>query len=190
MSYKIAVVFLLMGFCLSCVVQSASAQENQSCTEILTQANEFLRFGRYESAIALADECKELPGLNNQIRAYEIIARARESLQQPDEAREALRRLFELNPDFQVDASVERPPFVALVNQVREESQDEPPVAISDSVEPSQPKVVRRPNWKKIGIFGGGGVVVLGVVACLTETGICTGGGEDFAPLPGRPGGN
>ncbi len=101
---------------------AGNAQE-RSCTELLQQAEQDYTLGRFDETIRLVDLCidradasETMRRLGYRLKGLSYIAKGLES-----DAREAVQRLLEVSPQFQVDPDTDPPPFIDLLTDVRRE---------------------------------------------------------------------
>ena len=195
-------VLLLIALILTPAVQ---AQAQTKCDELLKNAEEQYRIGRFPEAIAMLNECLAEPDIPKEKKtaAHRLRALAFMSQNLESEAKNAVRKLLELVPDYSPDPSRDKPTFIKLVEEVKQERLSLEAVKEEETprVEPI-PRTEREPedlseiipekkdgSAKKWLIIGGVGVVgaVVGVLALGGGGG---GNGADIPPTPdplGRP---
>ena len=181
-------VLLLIALILTPAVQ---AQAQTKCDELLKNAEEQYRIGRFPEAIAMLNECLAEPDIPKEkmTAAHRLKALAFMSQNLESEAKNAVRKLLELVPDYLPDPSRDKPTFIKLVEEVKQEQLSLEAVKEEETptVEP-KPQKEREPEdlseiipEKKEGVgakkwlfVGGAGLLAGGVLAILAS-----GGGED-----------
>lgn len=130
--------FLLLSLVV-CTAANAQAQ----CTDELTRAEQAYTQGQFDETIALADQCLNRPNIPEtdrrlafRLKGLSYIGKGLEG-----DAREAVRRLLEIIPDFRADPVQDPPAFVQLIEDVRTElgqrSAETPPPAVSSEPQPA-----------------------------------------------------
>ncbi len=160
----LALVFLLLPG------TEAAAQE--ACEESLAQADDHYTFGRFDQAIAQLDRCLNDPTSTTEQRqrAYRLLALSHLGQDEPDAARDAVRELLTLQPNYRPDPEQDPPPFIEMLEQVKREMRRTPPAA-TDAADGGQRRGISRWVWI------GGGAVLAGVAAVLLLSGSSGDGG-------------
>ena len=102
--------------------QPVSAQDMQ-CQEELSQANSLYTVGRFDEAIERVDACLEKESLSDMERrtAYRLKGLCFIGKGLEVDAKNSVRRLMELFPNYEPDPVQDPPDFVAMVNEMKEE---------------------------------------------------------------------
>ncbi len=168
--------FLLLHFQIMNAAPASIPGNEQSCKARLDQAEEHYYNGELDKSIVLVRQCLENTSLNNDesIRAHKILARCYLATQEIVSAKQNVRLLLQINPEYQPTIEEESPGFVKLVNEVRVEQAH---------MEAAQEKAGITP-W----IWIGAGSAAAAAVIVLVTTGS---GGESNnnsnQPLPAPP---
>jgi tetratricopeptide (TPR) repeat protein len=111
------VLLLLVG---SSLATPAAAQARR-CGTALADAEEHYRSGYFDRAIERLDACLDADELDAEERrqAYRLIGLSYIGKDREQEAREAIRALLEVAPDYQPDPALDPPPFVEMVAEVK-----------------------------------------------------------------------
>ena len=165
------------------------AQAQQSCTEKLAQADELYQNVELDEAIALLTECLNTNEFTEQekISAYRLLALCYIGNEQPDDARDAIANLLDLDPGYQLDPEQDPPDFQNMVEEYREANEQvrrQPDNRQEIAAGATPQKKRNRTKWLLIG----GGAVAGGVVAAVLLGG--GGGAKNLPPAPALPGGN
>ena len=182
----------------SIMTSTVQAQKQSKCDELLKDAEEQYRIGRFPEAITLLNEClagSNIP-LEKKTTAHRLRALAFMSQNLENEAKASVRKLLELVPDYVPDPAVDKPTFIKLVEEVKQEQLSLEGVKEEETpgVEPI-PQTEREPvdlseiipeekksSTKKWFIIGGAGVAA-GVVGFL----VLSGGPDDVINNGGTP---
>ncbi|MEZ4701020.1 MAG: hypothetical protein R2834_11860 [Rhodothermales bacterium] len=191
---------LLALLCLMCWT-TAEAQ-NARCSDLLVEANQTYSRGAFDETIALLDRCMALPDVTEAERrtAYRLKGLCYIGKGLEVDARESVRRLLTLVPDYEPDPAMDPPNFVTLIQEVRQEldttltpetqaaapaeqpAQTRPPV--------TQPVVTSRRSRGGAGkyVLAGLGVGAVGGLAYLLLKGDgSSSGGEPISSPPALP---
>lgn len=172
---------LLVLVLLPALAPTAAAQS--VCAEELRQAQEHYEFGRFDQAITLLNRCLERDDMpqEERERAYRLIGLSYLGKDVLEQARENVRQLLRIAPNYQPDPVQDPPPFRELVAQERAQlgldrvaRDEEPPV------EPEAEDGGGIGKWLLIG----GGVVVAAAAAVLLLSGGDDGDNGDDPPEP------
>jgi tetratricopeptide (TPR) repeat protein len=135
--------------------------------------------GNFDLAINLIKACLQegIIADNEKVRAYKILAQAylAKDFEQP--AREVIKKLLEIVPEYNPSIEEDPPQFIELVKKVKKENtvkKTEQPKAINDN----------RNHWLWV---GSAGVVILGATAILMLNGPKSRTGEQAKPLSPPP---
>lgn len=131
MTPLIGVLLFSLGY-----IQPVSAQDMQ-CQEELSQANALYTVGRFDEAIERVDACLEKESLSDMERrtAYRLKGLSFIGKGVEVDAKASVRLLMELFPNYEPDPVQDPPDFVSLVNEMREEINQE----LADQEEPTDP---------------------------------------------------
>lgn len=164
----------------------------EQCAKELADAEEKFQRGRLNETIALATGCLEKRdlALAESERAYKLLGKAYYAKGLLNNAKENLRKLLELIPDWRPDPEIDNPSFRKLAEEVIKEveqeklaqqqpiRQEQPP----DSQHVVQPPPTKKGGGKKWLWLGGGSAVVAGTAAFLIFK-----GDEQAQRLPDPP---
>lgn len=165
---------LFLSVTLGLLSPSAQAQEPNSCETEYEHAQEQYYAAEFDAAINLLQQCLQRANLSveTRVQGYRLLSFAYIAQGNRQQARYAVERLLDVQPDYTPDPSQDRPDFVELVREVKASRQ--PATA-------SEPEGNRR--WVKW-TLGGVGVAAAGVLATVLLGGGDNGGLSD---LPGNP---
>ena len=189
--------FLLAGL----VPATAIAQDTPSCETVLEDGRDAYFAGAFQEAIDLLNACIAEEHLNETelLQGYLLVAQAYYALDATEDARGTLESLFTLSPEFEPETRLP-PPFLALLNEVKNEVAvrlpPAPPIAVenptatdstvtvadSTGLPPENNRRSRRPLF----IAGSGVLVAAGVLTAVLSRRGSTGSDTEFA-LPTRP---
>lgn len=180
---------------------TAHAQD-ATCADLLAQADQFYERGGFDEAIARTDQCLALTSVSETERrtAYRLKGLSYIGKGLEVDARESIRRLLELVPNYEPDPVMDPPNFVDMITEMRDEmtAEESEPQEV-ETADSTPPPVVSTPTTgtsrrKKGGrkwLLGGLGVAAAGgLVAILASGGGGDGGGggntsiADPPPLP------
>ena len=174
-------VILLMtffGFYLSGIPISLSgklaAAENQLSTKQINEAEESYFNGEFEKAIELVNLSLSDPKLPkpDQMKAYTILARIYVAKDELNQAKENIRNILKIDPNYQPTIEQEMPIFVSLVSQVKKENSDKKAVPAKSGI-------------KKWLLLGAGGAAAAAVIVLVANGGKEK--GSESNPLPEPP---
>jgi tetratricopeptide (TPR) repeat protein len=99
------------------------ASDDQSCETQLDQAEESYYGGNLELAIALIRQCLDDTSISRtvRVRAYTILAKTYIAKEEPENAKDAMRKILEIEPSYLPTIEQESPRYVNLAAEVREE---------------------------------------------------------------------
>lgn len=167
----------------------AEVQSQESCKKELIDAENNYRDGRFDEAIKILVGCltKRDAKEHEKALAYKLLGKVYLSKNYLSQAREAINKMLDVNPDIVLDRQQEPPPLIALFEEVKKEREKEkPPVGFKTIEEKRQGSSKK---WLWIGV--GGGVVAVGVIAFLASGGNGNGGTGTLiitVPDPGNSG--
>ena len=158
------------------------AQDRLDCENALARAEDSYNNGRFDDALGVLRSCLRqgaFPEDEQQKDVYLLIGRANYAKDLVAEAKDALRQLLSIVPNYQPDTGTLPPSFVQLLEEVRTE------------MEERAPPVVERPRKKggmtKWLLIGGGAVATGVLVAVLAGGGGNGNGNGNGPPLPDPP---
>jgi len=113
--------FLLLAFALV-VNLYAQTQTQSACEKEFSEAEKKYYNGRFNEAINLAARClaKEALADAEQVRGYKLIAQAYIAQDSLEQAKNAVQNLLEVSPNFNPDPDQEPPPFIKLVDELKQ----------------------------------------------------------------------
>ncbi len=168
MPYVLRTVLLLIALTAPVVFNPhAQAQAQAGCADELTEANDAYTFGRFDEAIALLRRCVrqgDASSLERQ-QAYRLLALSYIGKDDDRRARDNVRELLLVNPNYRPDTDQDPPPFIAMLREVQQDLAQNPP---SPGERDGEKKGISK--W----VFIGGGAVLAGVAVALLA-----GGGDD-----------
>lgn len=142
----------------------------------LQAAEESYYAGDFRQTIDLIKDCLQDPDLTEptKMKAYAILARTFFTQGDESAAKEVVRKILNSNPDYLPTIEQERPQFISMVEQVREEQQ---------SKQTLQANTKGGINWLWI---GAGGVAAAAVIVLIASGG-SDGGSAQNSSLPSPP---
>jgi tetratricopeptide (TPR) repeat protein len=169
---KIFWLFLLTG-----LLPATNTSAQSQCRTELAEAESRYREGRFEETIAIVNRCLDKGGMTEEERkqAYRLLGKTYIAKDYLDEAREAIKRLLELVPNFEADPVQDPPTFTEMVKDVKNELEktDLPPPPLGEIPE-------KKNGGSKKWLLLGGVVLAGGAAAILLS------GGTD-GPAPSAP---
>ncbi len=170
----------------------AVVKAQDECKTILAEAEKNYQERRFDDVIDLLSRC--LPSgftEGEKPQAYRLLSLAYLAKDYRNPAREAIKKLLELAPNYAPDLAQDPEPFINLVNELRKQQPQEQPGEKPPAQVPPAKKGGSKKKWLWIGLgtvaLGGGAAAILG------------GGGkkdssvppiEKLADPPGAPSGN
>lgn len=147
----------------------AQAVAQETCAELLHQAEQNYYEGNFDVSISLVRECLKTGSQTQEekIWAYKILAQTYLAKNNPDAARQIVRKILEIQPDYAPTIAENPPPYVEMVNSIKQES------AVSQ-------EDTRTDDTKWLWI-GAGGVAVIGIITIIALS------GKDDGPEPPKP---
>jgi len=172
---------------------ASPAQAQEKCDTAIPDAEKKYNAGRFDEAISILENC--LPGdftEKDRGEAYRVLALAYVGKDYLEQAREAVKKLLELVPDWEPDPIQDPPQFQRMVEEMKQkmktQKQEEPPVEEEQLIEipaepPQQLPSAKKGQSRKF-LFIGGGVAVAGALVIALVAG---GGGDGGNRLPNPP---
>ena len=110
-------------------VEQSTAQNTANCDQEMTQANDLYALGRFDEAISFIQQCLDKSGISEDQRrsAYRIIGLSYIGKGLEGDAKDSVRRLLALAPNYTPDPVLDPPDFVSLVNELKAEMQGSAP---------------------------------------------------------------
>lgn len=188
--FKLCAGVLILALLLSLTgipaVPVLAAQQSTDWQQKILEAEQLYTIGRFDEAISILTECLEKGQLDEQqkMRVYRLLGLSYIAKDFLEDARGAIRKLLDMVPHYMSDPVQDPPPFTRLVEEVKEQRQEE----IDDELAELIPERKERKNTMWM-IIGGGALAVGALVAVLVSgSGNGNGNGEDpKLPLPGPP---
>ncbi|MGH7495672.1 MAG: hypothetical protein ACREOO_25225 [bacterium] len=155
----------------------APVQAQHTCAALLNDADQKIYVGLFDDALELVDRCLTQPDVTASTKALalRLKALAYDGKNYVGQARDTIRELLRLAPDYQVDQVQDPPSFRELVEQVRKEMQ---------SPTPEPPPVQKKSGAMKWILIGGGTVGAAAIAAIVLGNGGGNGGGNGVVPPP------
>ncbi len=148
---------------------------DDDCIEKLDEAEDLYRTGGFDEAIEILTNCLEKGEMpqDETMRAYRLLGLAYIGQDYLEEARQAIARLLDLVPDYIPDPVQDPPTFARMVEDVRDEKEDN-----------DLPEITEQEERSSIWYYIGGGILAAGaaVGAVLMLT-----GDDDDPELPRPP---
>ena len=130
-------------FCIYLFPIASVYAQNANCTDELTRAEQAYTRGSFDETISLVDQCLNKQNLSEtdrrlafRLKGLSYIGKGLEG-----DARDAVRRLLEIIPEFNADPIQDPPAFVQMIEEVRNELDSR--VA---NPEPAETQVTRQPR--------------------------------------------
>jgi len=138
---------------------AALAQTQTNCSSKLKQAEQKFSDALFDEVIVLLEPCMKDGNLTleEKGRAYELLSKTYVAQSYIEQATTSIRKLLELVPNYKPNPERDTPPFIAQVEQIRNQMREEKEAAVTEPVtEAAFPQ-----TWHLIA----GGAVVAGVAA-------------------------
>lgn len=121
----------------------AQEQESSTCQKILDQAQRLYYEGHFTEAVNLVKSCLTDSKItkSERINAYKILSQVAMALDNFEQAKEIIRQMLKLDPEYQPTIEEEPPRFIELVETVRMESST---AAAKSTLEKQDSKI---PGW-------------------------------------------
>ena len=196
----------------------STGQAQTLCEMQLKEAGHLYNIGNFEEAIVLLTECLETEGVSKEekLQAYRLLGLTYIAKDYLDLARNAVRKLLEMVPNYKADPIQDPPPFTKLIEEVKQEQPDkeitelektagEQPMEKQEEIvekeqsdvqeplfpEPVEPMLTEEEKGgsRKWLYIGGGAVLAGGAAAVyfLTRNGETETQTQAFPSPPGRP---
>jgi len=138
-------------------VTKALAQD--SCAENLIQAEKYYYEGEFDKSISLIRTCLQAGNLTQSelVKAYKIWAQTYLAKNNPDAARQIVKKILEIKPDYAPTIAEDPPPYVELVNRLKQEQ----------AIQKSDAQAADT-KWLWI---GAGGVAIIGIITLIALSG-------------------
>jgi tetratricopeptide (TPR) repeat protein len=172
---------LFTTLCNPLSVAATRAQEN--CETALADAQDKYINGRFDEAIDILERCLT-KGFNEEQKkqAYKFLGLSYLAKDYLDQAKNAIKKLLELVPNWEPDPIQDPPPFKKLVEEVKEQMAKEKQVAQPEPVQPVEPPPPTKKGGGKKFIFIGGASAAAAAVTVLFLL-----GGDGPQRLPDPP---
>jgi hypothetical protein len=170
--YRLVALLLLLS-----PFASAHAQAVSQCEEALTSAEEHYVNAQFAETVTALEPCLTETGLatDQLLTAYRLLALAYIRMDESEDARAAVRELFQLDPEYQSDPVNDPPDFTVMVEIVRSEVRP-----MEQEVASTQRSWFRsHMGW----IVTGGTLIAGGILAAV----LSSGGGDSPDPGPALP---
>jgi tetratricopeptide (TPR) repeat protein len=109
--FKIALIYIFIIY--STHLPQFSLYGQDTCSEILTQAEQNYFEGRFDDTISLVKSCLSNGRLDQSelVRAYKILAQAYLAKNYPEAAGKIISKILEINPNYSPTIENEPPPY-------------------------------------------------------------------------------
>ena len=159
------------------------------CKKNLTEAEQKFRQGKLDEAIQMITTCLKTGELTIEQNewAYKLLGKAKHAKGLIDDAKQALRQLLGLVPDWRPNPEIDTPTFRKFAEDVIEEIGRKPVSIFPGQKEQpikEKPSIESKKSSKKWLLIGGGAVVAGGILLLASSGG---GGGGDPPPNPALP---
>jgi hypothetical protein len=173
---------LLNGFfvtlCLASLFAPGAApvQAQNTCATLLKDADQKIYDGLFDEALELVDQCLAQPGLADSTKAsaLRLKALAFDGKNYVAQAKDTIRELLRLAPEYKADQVQDPPSFRELVEQVRTEVPLTPP----------QPQTSKKKGGAMKWLLIGGGAAGAVAIAAVLGSGGGNDGGNGVTPPP------
>ena len=154
--HKIIILSCLWSYSIFPVAQ-AVAQD--SCAELLQQAEQNYYEGNFDVSISLVRDCLKTGNQtqDEKIWAYKILAQTYLAKNNPEAARQIVKKILEIQPDYAPTIAENPPPYVDMVNSLKQEQ-----AVLQEDAQTDDTK------WLWI---GAGGVAVIGIITIIALSG-------------------
>ena len=152
----------------------ALSAKNPLIQNQLYEAEEYYFNGEFQKAIVLLDQILEESTLSKteQVKAYIILTRIYVAKDDLNSAKDNIRKILEIEPNYQPTIEQETPVYVTLVSEVKKE-------------ESNKKSVPTHSGLKKWLLLGAGGAAVATVIVLVASCG--NEKGNESNPLPEPP---
>lgn len=181
---------LLMGLFILVAAVPERAHAQAACEQAVATATGYYNDARFEEAIALLKGCLEQGAFSEaeQLNVYTLLSMLCFANRDEADARQAIRVVLSLKPDFQTDPIQNQPSYRALVEDVRSRMQPAQPVVALPELTSVNGRSGRR-GVKKWLYVGGGAVLTGAAFLVIGSLGQSNQGGGNNPPPPHPPGG-
>ncbi|MFC2084596.1 hypothetical protein ACFLS9_06020 [Bacteroidota bacterium] len=178
--------------------ETAYSQIRGKYEKHLAEADSLYNFGRFDQAIELLMSCLEKEDISSEekMRTYRLLGLTYIAKDYEEEARNAIKKLLEMVPNYKSDPDQDAPKFIVLLEDEKHKEELAKEEEVKEEIKEEEPVVL--PEEKEEGInwlYYAGGAVVAVVVAVVV---LISGGGDDggggngvtdtgFKDPPGRP---
>lgn len=154
---------------------SAQNQETDNYSKILDKAQELYYEGRFTESVNLVKSCLTDTGISpeQRVKAYKILSQVALARDNEAQAKEILRQILKINPEYNPTIEQEPPKFVQLVASVRGEIQKQTATA-----EPAKVEVSQSNHWRW---YTAGAAAAVGIGAAILLGGNDGGNEKDGA---------
>lgn len=133
------------------------ASDQSGCSERLDQAEEFYYDGDFDKTIEIVNQCLQEQSISNndRTRAHTLLARTYLAKENIQTAKENVRIILKLEPEYQPTIEQETPKFVNLVTEVRKEQEQLAATEAASGIS----------SWLLIGAGSVAAVAIIAIVA-------------------------
>lgn len=158
-----ALILLQSGLPFNAKVQAAALE---GISENLEQAQKYYIKGQFEKTVEMIHLFlkNDAPDKNGKLKAYALLAKTFIAKNEPETAKEIIRKILDLEPDYQPTLEQEKPSYVNLVDTVRAEFK---PNVAATQAEKSSFKI----NWLWVGSGATAAAVVGAVILSKNNNG-------------------
>ncbi len=134
------------------------ASDQSGCSDRLDQAEEYYYDGDFDKTIEIVNQCLQEQSISNndRTRAYTILARTYLAKEDIQTAKENVRIILKLKPEYQPTIEQETPKFVNLVAEVRKEQEQLAATEAASGIS----------SWL---LIGAGSVAAVAIIAIVTS---------------------
>ncbi len=133
------------------------ASDQSGCRDRLDQAEEFYYDGDFNKSIEIINQCLQEQSISNndRNRAYTILVRIYLAKEDIQTAKENVRKILKLEPEYQPTIEQETPKFVNFVAEVKKEQEQLAATEAASGIS----------SWLLIGAGGVAAVAIIAIVA-------------------------
>jgi tetratricopeptide (TPR) repeat protein len=141
-----------------------AGQQDIECNEKILRAEQLYIIGRFDEAITILTECFDKGGLTDdqKMRAYRLLGLSYIAKDYLEDARSAIRKLLDMVPEYMPDPVQDPPPFTKLVEEVKEQREEEADQDLAGLIPDSKER--KNKMWLIIGgalLIGGGAAAAI-----------------------------
>lgn len=131
-------------------IKTVNAQGQSTCTQNLADAERKYNTGRFDEAIVLITECLGKKDISEEekMKAYRLLGLSYIAKDFLDDARNAVRKLLYMVPNYQPDPVQDPPPFTKLIEEVKQEQPPSTEQPLPKAQEPEERKTVSPSDQK------------------------------------------